>query len=289
VASNSIAWIDPLAIDSAKALEWIAKSVAKGQLQGKHRSQRLSSGYEFSQYRPYVQGDDLRLIDWKMYAKTDKYYIKQSDVERDHDLHCIIDNSRSMMYEENNWSKLLFAKLLTACITYVIAQQGDAFSWTSTDQRFPNALGMQHWKNSIHALHQLSYSDGSLNSELNPESNKVYLWLTDLYQDLNDIRSKVNSLKHNNTELIVFHLIGEQEESLDFGNNTTFIDLENEQKVQMNPKEYLKEYREKLDAHMSACKKVFYGNGINYQKAYINQPIQMVLRSFLESYNKSLI
>lgn len=289
MASNSIAWIDPLAIDSAKALEWIAKSVAKGQLQGKHRSQRLSSGYEFSQYRPYVQGDDLRLIDWKMYAKTDKYYIKQSDVERDHDLHCIIDNSRSMMYEENNWSKLLFAKLLTACITYVIAQQGDAFSWTTTDQIFPNALGMQHWKNSIHALHQLSASDGSLNSELNPESNKVYLWLTDLYHDIDAIRSKVNSLKHNNTELIVFHLIGEQEESLDFGNNTTFIDLENEQQVQMNPKEYLKEYREKLEAHMSACKKIFYGNGINYQKAYINRPVQIVVRSFLESYNKSLI
>lgn len=289
MASNSLAWIDPLAIDSAKALEWIAKSIAKGQLQGKHRSQRLSSGYEFSQYRPYVQGDDLRLIDWKMYAKTDKYYIKQSDVERDHDLHLIIDNSKSMEYAEDNWSKLLFAKLVSACVSYVITQQGDAFTWSSMDKYFNRALGMQHWKNSLHALHDLGTTTTARLINLKPENNKVYLWLTDLYHDVEDIKSVVDTLKHANTELIIFHLLGEKEESLDFPNNSTFIDLETNQTVQMNPKEYLAQYREHLDSHVENCKKVFYAKGINYHKAYINRPVQYTLKLFLESYHKSLI
>jgi len=289
VASRSTAWIDPLAIDSAKSLEWIAKSIAKGQLQGKHKSQRLSSGYEFSQYRPYVQGDDLRLIDWKMYAKTEKYYIKLSDVERDHDLHIIIDNSRSMDYEEDNWSKLLFAKLLSACVSYVTIQQGDAFSWSSLDKLFPRSLGMQHWRNSINALDDLNSSKTSRLINLKPENNKVYLWLTDLYQEIDDIKSVVDSLKHNNTELIIFHLLGEREESLDFPNNTTFIDLESEEKVQVNPKEYLSQYQEQFNEHLKACKKLFYEKGINYQQAYINRPVQQSLKLFLDSYNKSLL
>jgi len=289
VASRSTAWIDPLAIDSAKSLEWIAKSIAKGQLQGKHKSQRLSSGYEFSQFRPYVQGDDLRLIDWKMYAKTEKYYIKLSDVERDHNLHIIIDNSRSMDYEEDNWSKLLFAKLLSACVSYVTIQQGDAFSWSSLDQLFPRSLGMQHWRNSINALHDLNSSKASRLINLKPENNKVYLWLTDLYQEIDDIKSVVDSLKHNNTELIIFHLLGEREESLDFPNNTTFIDLESDEKVQVNPKEYLSQYQEQFNEHLKACKKLFYEKGINYQQAYINRPVQQSLKLFLDSYNKSLL
>ena len=289
MATKSITWVDPHAIDSARSLEWIAKSIAKGLLQGKHRSQRLSSGYEFSQYRPYVQGDDLRLIDWKMYAKTDKYYIKQSDVETDHDLHIILDNSKSMSYEEDKWSKLLFAKLMTACASYINTQQGDAFSWSTINSVFPRSLGMQHWKNSIHALHELKVTDRSFITNLQPASNKVYLWLTDLYHDLEEIKSITNKLKHNNTELIAFHLLGMREESLDFPNNSTFIDLETDQKVQMNPKDYLARYREQFDMHISACKKVFYESGINYHRAYINQPVQHSLRTFLDSYNKSLI
>ncbi len=289
MASSSMSWLDPKAIDSAKSLEWIAKSIAKGKLQGRHRSQRLSNGYEFSQYRPYVQGDDLRLIDWKMYGKTDKYYIKQSDVEQDHDLHVILDNSKSMDYEEENWSKLLYAKLITACISYITIQQGDAFSWSSSGVNNPSGLGMRHWQNCIQAIHDVQASAEPTEIILKAERNKVYIWLTDLYQDINEIRKVLDSLKHNSTELIVFQLLGEKEESLDFPNNATFIDLESRKKIQMNPKEYFSQYRSKFEAHIKSCKDLFYSRGVQYQKAYINQPVEKTIKLFLDSYNKSLI
>jgi len=289
VASNSLSWLDPKAIDSAKSLEWIAKSLAKGRLQGRHRSQRLSNGYEFSQFRPYVQGDDLRLIDWKMYGKTEKYYIKQSDVERDHNLHVILDNSKSMAYEEASWSKFLFAKLVAACISYITIQQGDAFSWSSHEVSYPSALGMRHWKNCIHAIHDINPESSTTKTQITPQKNKVYVWLTDLYLDIDEIKNVANSLKHNSTELIIFHLVGEQEENLDFPNNSTFIDLESEERLQMNPKEYIQEYGKKLGDHIKSCKQLFYSKGINYHKAYINHPIENTIKQFLDSYRKSLI
>lgn len=280
-----MSWLDPKVIDSAKALELVAKSLAKGRLQGRHRSQRLSNGYEFSQYRPYVQGDDLRLIDWKMYGKTDKYYIKQSEVERDHDLHIIFDNSKSMDYEEGGWSKLLYAKLLAACLSHVVIQQGDSFSWSSTDSRYKVGQGMQHWRNSIHAMHalQATQKDG-LN--IVAEQNKVYLWITDLYHTEVEVNSIISNVKSSGNELIVFHLIGEQEEALEFPNNSTFIDLESGEKIQMNPKEYVAEYKSKIDKHLKLCKDIFNSKKIQYHKSYINRPVDESIKLFLNSYAK---
>lgn len=288
MASRSTAWVDPNAIASAKSLEWIAKSLAKGLLQGKHKSQRLSSGFEFSQYRPYVQGDDLRLIDWKMFAKTDKYYIKESDVERDHDLHIIFDNSKSMDYEEAGWSKLLYGKLVSACVSYIISQQGDAFSWSSIDKHFHSSVGMHHWRNSIHSMYDLKTSDDTHDIKINPTNNKVYLWLTDLYHSIEHIKTITSRLKQKYTELIIFHIVGKREEQLDFPNNSTFIDLENDEVVQMNPTEYLKEYKPKYEAHIAACKEVFYSSGTIYHKAHINDSIPDTLKLFLDSYNRTI-
>jgi len=289
MASFSMSWLDPKAIDSAKSLEWIAKSIAKGKLQGRHRSQRLSNGYEFSQYRPYVQGDDLRLIDWKMYGKTDKYYIKQSEVEQDHDLHVIVDNSKSMDYEEDGWSKLMYAKLLTACISYINLNQGDSFSWSSSGINHPTGFGMTHWKNCIHAIHKLNSAPDIKESILKVERNKVYIWLTDLYEDVNDISNVLHSLKHANTEVIIFHIIGEKEQSLDFPNNATFIDLESGDKIQLNPTDYVSEYQSKREAHIKACKELFYSKAVQYHKAYINHPVENTIKLFLDSYNKCFL
>lgn len=284
MASNSLAWLDPKAIDSAKALEWIAKMLSKGRLQGKHKSNRLGNGYEFSQYRSYVQGDDLRLIDWKMYGKTDKYYIKQSEVERDHNLHIIMDNSKSMDYKEDDWSKLLYSKLITACLSYMNVQQGDTFSWSSNDQHFGKVSSMQQWKNCVSQL--LEFKSASDKDEINlpAQRNRTYLWLTDLYQPLAKIESTLSSLKNHQSEFVLFHLIGEKEENLDFQENSIFIDLESGNKIQLSPKAYRAAYSKKLNQHIRDCKDLCFSKGVYYKKMIINHPVDLALQQFLDHY-----
>jgi len=284
MASKSLDWLDPKAIDSAKALEWIAKALSKGRLQGKHRSQRLSNGFEFSQYRPYVQGDDLRLIDWKMYGKTDKYYIKQSEVERDHKLHLIFDNSKSMEYEEAGWTKLLYGKLIAACLSYMSVQQGDTFSWSSSTTNYRSVLGMQQWKSCIQAIHLLDSTSDENSFKINAEKNKTYLWLTDLYQPIEVIKSQIHSLKHQSTELILFHLLGEQEEQLSFPENSTFIDLETGKKIQLSPKAYASQYKSKFENHLRQCKDLCFATGVHYNKMYINRSVDIALKQFFDTY-----
>ncbi|MEO1254564.1 MAG: DUF58 domain-containing protein, partial [Bacteroidota bacterium] len=126
--SSSLFQIDPEVISSIREFDWAIRSLAMGEYYGIKQSRRLGTGMEFSQYRPYSQGDDLRQLDWKMYARTDKFYIKQSEVETNIDVTFIIDTSRSMNYQEDNWSKLEASKMLCGILAYVALQNGDWIS-----------------------------------------------------------------------------------------------------------------------------------------------------------------
>lgn len=286
MTNSSQTWLDPKSISQAKTLELLARSISKGFLLGKHKSQRLSNGYEFAQYRPYIHGDDLRLIDWKLYAKTDKYYIKQSNVERDHDFHIIIDNSLSMNYAEDGWSKLAFAKLVAAAIGYIAIQQGDSLSMSSTDSLLNKSSGIKHWKTCVQFLSELKGIGSESKLQTNPQNNTVYIYLTDLYSDIEQIRKHATTLKQLNTDLLVFHLLGRKESQLDFGRNASFIDLESSEEIQLNPSEYRNRYMKKVENHINACKQIFFEKSVYFETVYINDPAVNVLRSLVRNYNR---
>ena len=279
-------WIDPKAIDSVQALEWFAKVFAKGFLHGKHTSTKVGTGMEFKQYRPYSPGDDIRLIDWKKYAKSEKYYIRQSDIETDHRLLIYMDNSPSMAYEEKDISKLLLGKIITACITYILNHQGDQFSWLCIDgHRLPFGTGNRHWQSSLHQLYDL-YPHQEDEVHLPPaDHHLIYLWITDLYDNIDHIHHLIKGMKHADSELIIFHLMGKQEENLNFTGNTTFVDLESGEKMQVNAKKYKNTYQTSLNDHFTKVENLCFKHGVFYQKAYLHQPVEKMLKTFFDRYN----
>ncbi len=274
---------DAALIDSVHSLEWIARYMGKGLLIGKHKSRKLGTGMEFSQFRPYAQGDDLRLLDWKMYAKTGKFFIRLSTLEVDQELTIHIDNSPSMNYEEEGSSKLHIAKIITATLNYIMAQQSDKFSWESYSFVFPKGTGLQHWKRSLISLFESESANH--NYEYSSSSKGIHLWITDLYMDLNDIKSTIKSFMGIKRELILFHLIGNKEENLEFDPNSKFIDLETNEEVQVDTKYYARQYKEQLGQHIYDVKRYCEDMGVLYEKVYMRSNIPGLLREFISRYN----
>jgi len=271
-------------IQSASDLEWKARIFAKGLILGKHHSTKLGGGMEFTQYRNYVQGDDVRLLDWKMYAKSNQYFIRQSEIESNNKLQVTIDSSKSMDYSEAGVTKLEVAKVITATLSYIMAQQGDQFAWESGSSSFPNSTGLKNWRRSVLQLDRLLSEEEIIPKAIIPIDG-VHLWISDLYLDEVDIEKFITSVSGKNAEIVIFHLIGKDEESLDFGNNSKFIDLESGEHLYVNAKKFIAKYKVALDEHLFQIKRLCTRKGIVYRKIYLQSDLKSEMQSFLTDYN----
>jgi uncharacterized protein (DUF58 family) len=278
-------WISHNTIEQVERLAWVARKLSAGLIHGRHKSQRLAQGMEFSQYRAYVPGDDPRLLDWKMLAKTDKYFVRQSQIEKDHKMHLLLDNSKSMLYSEDSTSKLDIAVITVACITHILSQQGDTFGWQSYDLELPLKSGYKHWNKSIELLSKLKGEEKQNFLVHDIKKNSTVVWITDLYDTPEQIDKFVSALKNPTTELIVYHLLGIKEEHLDFPSNTTFIDLESGEKMEVNAPKFKGKYQTALGQHFYTLKNLFYKKGIIYHRTYLHHPVENQLRDFFEKYD----
>ena len=148
--------LKPEILNTVSGLELIARIVVEGFMSGSNKSQTIGSGQEFSQYRTYEPGDDLRQLDWKMYARSERYYIKQAEIETNITVKFILDASQSMAYTENGISKLMYAKIMTAALAYLARKQSDTYGlFTVNDKKITslfvvdpegsgNAVGLIH-------------------------------------------------------------------------------------------------------------------------------------------------
>jgi len=236
-----------------------------------------------------MSGDDVRTIDWKMYAKTEKFYIKQTSIQTEHQYVFILDNSKSMEYEEGGWSKLMFGKILLAAMMRVLANQGDHFAWRSRSANFPMGSGMRHWQHGLETLYLLKSTDVAKFIEPIEKQSTTFVWVSDFYHSSSDIQKYAQKLKNPKTDLIMFHLLGEAEKNLNFGANTTFVDLENGERMDVNAKRTREEYKAKLQAHSSKLRNIGFETGAHYEEILINRPIADTLRRFFHHYQYSAV
>lgn len=277
----SLLHIDPSVLASIHDFDWSIRSLALGEYVGKKRSKRLGTGMEFSQYRPYSQGDDLRQLDWKMYARTDKFYIKQSEVETNVDVTFIIDNSKSMLYEEEGRKKLDMAKLLVGVLGYVALENGD---WIGLADGVTMKSGndKRHWIRFLHRLQNLEevtkYEPPFIE---NRRSKELFVFVSDLYDDDEQMMQFVRSLKSPRNEVIVFHLMGDKEERLDFSGAMRIKDLETDRMIQLNPQSYAATYQAQLAEWKSELAHDFQLLGIDYQYCLYTSPVADLINEFL--------
>ncbi len=246
----------------------------------------MNQGIEFAQYRPYVQGDDFRSLDWKMYGKTGKYFIRQSDIDTETAFTFHIDNSQSMDYKEEGLSKLHLSKIIVSCLSYIATQQGDAFTWASLSNTIKLSSGLKHWNYSVSELYNLESSRSLQNNNdfLHPG---IHFLLTDLYMPVESFKKKINSIVSKDRELVVIHLMGKNEENLSFPKDSKFIDLESNEHILLSSNQYRKQYKDRLQSHEKIIRDTCYEKNVLINKVYLQDDVLRVLKKLSIQINNS--
>lgn len=289
--------LKPEVLNTVNGLEFFARVVVEGFMSGSNKSQSVGSGQEFSQYRSYQPGDDLRQLDWKMFARSERYYIKQAEIETNITVKFMIDASHSMAYSEDHMSKLQYAKVITAALAYLARKQSDTFGlYAVNDQHIKVVQPRFEQQQFIRFLNELVLlksegtwnRSGGLQQLLDHHGKEMIVFITDLYDEAEDLQRFISMLKTPRNEVIVFHLMGRHEADFDFNGSFTFEDLETGVKTKADTLIQQKDYAKKVKEWLQASRGWMLEKQIYYRLIYINDPVENVLRNFL-TVRKSLM
>src|SRR5688572_5143809 len=197
--------LKPEILNTMNGLELVARIVVEGFMSGSNKSQAIGFGQEFSQYRNYEPGDDLRQLDWKMYARSERYFIKQAEIETNITVKFMIDTSHSMAYEEEGISKLQYAKVMAAALAYLARKQGDTFGLFLINDRQLNVIQprfeQQQFMRFLHELVKAKaesrWKTSGTEQLFDHHGKEMIIFITDLYDDKGDLLQFISRLKTN--------------------------------------------------------------------------------------------
>lgn len=285
-------------INKVSGLALISKLIVDGYLSGLNRSRRVGTGLEFSQYRGYEPGDDLRLLDWKMLARSGRYYLKQSEVETHIAIKFILDSSKSMLHTEDGISKMDYAKVVIASLAYLAQNQGDAVGlFALNDKKLHSLYGTvkkQHYKRLLLELTKIQNqgkwpSNPIASQRLHDRSHKeLIFFVTDMYEYDSEITDFVKRLKTPRNEVVVLQIMGEHELEFDYKGYVIFEDLETGNKLKVETSTAKKDYILAMQAMRHKIKNELLSEGISYELFRLNDKIEEVLNLFLKRRNKLL-
>lgn len=289
-------FIDPRALAAIARLELIAKTVVDGFMLGLHQSPRTGTGLAFSQYRSYQPGDDLRRVDWKLYARSDKFFVREAEVETRITVRFILDASASMNHTEDGLSKFDYARFLLASLAYLSHRQGDAiaFDALSSEQclRIEARDHPQHLHRVLHALESLT-AKGKWNpwDALEPmltasRSRELIVFITDLHEHHSELQTALRKLSGQRHEVLLCHLLGKNELELAAPTAAVFEDLETGEQVPVQTDAARAAYQVAFSAHLAHLREVCLQHRIFYERFFLQEPLDSALQVFLRARQK---
>jgi len=289
--------LKPETLNTVNGLELVARIIVEGFMSGSNKSQSVGAGQEFSQYRSYQPGDDLRQLDWKMFARSERYYIKQSEIETNITVKFMLDASHSMAYAEDGLSKFQYAKVMIAALAYLARKQSDTFGlYVVNDQnistiepRFETQQFMRFLNQLIEVKSESTWKKGNGLEHIYAHHGKeLIIFITDLYDDEQDLQKFISRLKTPRNEVIVFHLVGKKELDLAYEGAFTFEDLETGQRIKVDTRTQQTDYTSMINAWINASRNWMLEKQISYQLTSMDEPVDKMLRNFLTIRKKLL-
>lgn len=288
--------LDPYILMSVKNLSLAAKTTIDGFMSGANKSAVKGTGMEFSQYRTYMPGDDLRWMDWKMFARSDRYYIRESETETNISLRLLVDASASMDHRDGNYTKMEYARYLAASLAYLANMQGDAVGlYTLREDGIFSLAARQGFQNLNRLFYQLEQA-GPKGKFTHPvyykdiysggRTRELLVFITDMYQDKNEMYKLFDLLNGLRHEIIVLHIMGRNEMELDYAGYTTLEDLETGATIQVDAAKAKQVYTNHLDDHLASIKHELLTRNIYYRLLIMDQPVDEALRDFLYKRSK---
>lgn len=286
--------LKPEVLNTVNGLELVARIITEGFMSGSNRSQSIGTGQEFSQYKNYQAGDDLRQLDWKMYARSERYYVRQAEIETNITVRFMLDASRSMNYTEAGMSKLQYGKIMIAALGYLARKQSDTFGLYSLNATrlilVPPRFEHQQYLRFLNTLISLQ-GEGEFYHQHAPQvfdhhSRELIVFVTDLYDSGADLFKFIAQLKTPRNEVVVFHLMGQQELQFDFKGAVTFEDLETGERRKSNSGKERDEYITRMNIWLNECRNRMLEAQVNYYKVNLAEPVEDTLWKFLTVRNR---
>ena len=282
-------FIDPNVLTRIDNLELVARGVVDGFISGLHRSPMLGMSVDFAEHRAYMPGDDVRRIDWRLFARTDRLYVKEFEADTNANLHLLLDVSRSMDFGSGAVTKLEYAKFLAASLAYLSRRQRDRIGLTTFDNEVVDVIppSIKHFNMVLHALDRLraggssNYHEPLAKIALNLGRRSLVVLISDLYDTPERLLGAINQLRYRGNDLIVFHLLDPQELSLDLGDVSSVEDLESGINLPLATDQFRDRYRQLIRDHRAELERRFGANQIDYIFADISQPLDNILFRYL--------
>ncbi len=284
--------LTPENLRAVAGLELAARRTVQALLAGLHQSRRTGSGQTFSQYRSYQPGDDLRRLDWKLYARSDRFYIREAELDAHLTLRLVLDASASMRHADiNGTTKMDYARYLIATLAWLAHQQGDALAFQALQEGRPRflrpRLGRRWFHRLLHELLQLK-PEGRFPDQLDPATQfsgrhgpELVVFISDLHEHGEELTRALRQLSQSPQEVLVFHLMARNEVELAYGGVVQLEDLESGQRVNIASKAQRAAYQRRLRAHLSELEHRMRGWGVTYQRIIIDTLPGDALRAYL--------
>lgn len=284
-------YVDPKTLMAVRNLELRARIVVQGFWNGLHRSPYHGFSVEFTEYRQYTPGDDPRHLDWKLYARSDRHYIKKFEDETNLRCHLLVDNSRSMRFSTVGHTKSDYANTLAATLAWFLFQQGDATGLLTFDETIRDYLPPRSRKTHLRQIMlALEKPASGVSTDLLAPLRRiaelvrrrgVVVLISDLLAPLENLERNLGLLAAAGHELILFQVLDPAEVSFNFSDASMFEDMETQREMYVDPIDARKAYQQKLEAHTSALKALCDRYGIQWHRLATDRPLELALFDFL--------
>ncbi len=293
---SHIGYLDPKVISKLKGLDLIARMVVEGFLVGLHKSPYHGFSVEFAEHREYGPGDEIKSVDWKVFGKTDRYYVKVFEEETNLKAYLIIDKSGSMGFSSNTISKLEYVKYLASALSFFLIRQKDAVGLLLFSEGMDSYIAPSSRKNHLNVilkeLDQLKPGgETSLSNVLFELAEKIkrrglIILFSDLFDDYESIIKSLKIFRHKKNEVLVFHTLDPAEILFPFSRDTLFKDMETNEKITVDPTSIRKDYLEKINSLINSYKRDFRNAAIDYQFLRTDTPYDKALLAYLAKRKK---
>jgi uncharacterized protein (DUF58 family) len=283
-------FLDPELLAKLPNLEIAAKKLVKGTFVGYHKSPDFGYSVEFVDHREYAAGDDLRTVDWRVWARKDKYYVKRFEMESQLKATIILDGSKSMDFGEGKLTKLEYGSYLSATLAYTLIHQNDMAGLVTFDSKVRNYIpprgSRQHLRLMLHTLgnmqpgpatnipavcHQLAETI---------KSRGMIILISDLLDDTDKVIQALQHFQHKKHDVIVFHLLDDAELTLPYAELANFRELETSSRLAIDPATFRGTYQERVNAFCTKLREGCLQTNIDYHLVRTSQPIETVLSSY---------
>lgn len=285
--------LEPATLVELGGIDIIARQVVHGFLLGLHRSPNRGFSAEFAELRAYQPGDDLRTLDWRMFARSDRFYVKQYEEETNLRAYILMDVSKSMEWSSRPSlpSKLWYAKHLAAALSLILTRQGDIVGLIAFHEKIVKQVrargGKVHWRLLLQHLNALE-SEGRTDAEsaikrvaMRLKRKGLVIFISDLLVSPEETAKALIYLQHTGHEVLVFHLIDPGERDLPTTGETRFVDPETGESLQVSVADMRRQYQEAVDDAISEWSGALTSRGIAYSTIDTDQALSRALRFYL--------